>query len=70
MPQIGGGHIEKVARHRRILLGHIGQADALREPHRGVDDRLGGKAMRFAVLKAENVAREMECANLSPSVGE
>ncbi len=67
--EAGGCHVEQIPRNRQVLLGHMRQTDPLYQPHRGVDDRLSGKAMDAAMLETEHIADEMKCANLSPPVG-
>src|SRR6185437_4142942 len=70
MLEIAGGHLKKIASYGSIAFSHIGKAHALCQTHRGVDDRLRGEPMGVGVFQAKNVACQVECANLSPSVGE
>ena len=52
------------------LLGDLGQSAALYQTHGGVDDCFCSEAVDAAVLKPKNVTGQVECADLSPSVGE
>src|SRR5579871_4480038 len=68
--QVGGRHVEEIAGNRGIGFGNVSKADALHQPHGRVDDCFGGKPVEAAILEAENIADQVECANLSPSIGQ
>jgi hypothetical protein len=70
VPQICGRHIEEIPGDRGIIFSNVRETRAFHQPHRGVDNRFGGKPVCVAVLKAKDIAGQMECTNLSPSVGE
>ena len=70
MPEIAGGHRPELARDLNVDAGGLLEAAALHQPHRGIDDGFRGQPVDRSGFEAEDVAGQVECADLTPSVGE
>ena len=70
MPQVVGCHGQEVAGNQRIRFRDVLEADALCQSKGRVDDRFCGKSMDGTILQAEDVADQVEGADLPPPVGE
>src|SRR5208337_4814709 len=68
--QLAGGHRPQLAGDGDVALGRGLEAAALDHPHRRFDDRFGSQAVAGSGFKTENVAGEMEGADLAAAVAE
>jgi hypothetical protein len=66
--QVTRRHGEQVSGDQRIALSHHLEAAPLDQANRGVDDRLRRKPMFVSVFQSENVAGEVERADLATAV--
>ena len=58
MLKVSGDQIPDVVRGRDVTFGEpCKKAPALRDPDRRIDDCLGRKSMKFAILDRQDIAR-------------
>ena len=69
VPEVAGRHRPKLARNLNIDAGRLLQAAALHQTHGRIDNGFRGEPMSCSGFKPEDVTRQMECADLTPSVG-
>jgi hypothetical protein len=62
------GHAEQIARNHGIALGYQFEATPLHQANRCVDDGFSGEAVLAAIFQPEDVADQVERADLAPSV--
>src|SRR3982750_2701825 len=68
MLEIGGGHVQELSNHRRIVLCLTLQALAFNKANGGVDDSFGCETMELTILEAEDIARQVKRADLAATV--
>ena len=68
MLKIVSRHGQEAPSHRRIGFGHVLQALAFNKTNGAVDDGFGCEPMEIAILEAEDIARQVKCADLAPPV--
>src|SRR5215212_2695672 len=69
MPEVARCHVQQIERHHRVGFRDVFQAASFHQPYRRIDDRFGGEAVGCTVLQSENVAGQVERANLAAAVG-
>ena len=69
MPQFAGRHAPELARDLDVALCRLLKAAALHQAHGGVDDGFRREPVVGAGFQPEDIARQMKCADLAPSVG-
>src|SRR6266702_6499838 len=69
MPEVACRHGPQITCNLHIDAGGLFEAAALHEPHGGVNNGFSGQPMDSSRFEPENVTRQMECADLTPSVG-
>ena len=68
MLEIGGGHVQELSNHRRIVLCLTLQGLAFDKTNGGVDDSFGCETMELTILEAEDIARQVKRADLAATV--
>ncbi len=70
VPEVARGHRPELAGNLDVDAGRLLEAAALHQPHRGIDDGFRGQPVDRSRFEAENIARQMEGADLAASVGQ
>ena len=70
MQEIVGCKAEEIMCDPHINCCDVFKAMTPHDAHSGSDNRLSGKPIICTILKPENVAWQVKCANLATSVGE
>ena len=70
MPKVARCHVQEIERHQHVGFRHVLQAASFHQPYCRIDDRFSGKSVGCSVLQPENVAGQVERADLAAAVGE
>ena len=70
MPEVARCHVQEIERHHRVGFRYVFQAASFHQPYCRIDDRLRGKSVGCSVLQPENVASQVERADLAAAIGE
>jgi hypothetical protein len=68
MLEIVRRHVQDAANDSGIGFRHPLQAFAFHEENGGINDGLGCKTMEIAIFEAEDIARQVKCADLAATV--
>ena len=70
MLKVAGRHVQQIERHRRVAFRDVLQAASFHQPYCRIDDCFRGEAVDRTVLQPENVAGQVESADLAAAIGE
>ena len=68
MPEFAGRHAPELARNLNIDARGLFEAAAFHQAYGRIDDGFRREAVALARFKSEDVARQMNCADLAPSI--